>query len=157
MTTDWFNSTLVKILRWILFLPLSLVLAWLVSEMYIFIARWAISRAIDPETFIIKHIYITLKGMIFSLAFFWISSIMIPKFKKIVLISLFILYSIYTVWLLWLIYIDEYYIRFNMDIKYKGDNILQLIGTLIFCGIILFEIIKSRGLHFIDEFLELNA
>lgn len=156
MTADWFNSTIVKILRWILFLPLSLVLAWLLSEIYIVVSKWAISRAIDPETFIIKHIYITIKGIIFSFAFFWISNIMIPKFKKVVLISLYILYSIYTIWLLWLIYMGEYYIRFNMDSRNKIDDVLQLTGTLIFCIIILYLAIKSRGLAFVDEFIELN-
>jgi hypothetical protein len=153
MKAKWYNSTFIVVLRWIFFIPLSLLGGSLASVFLTIILEFTLDRYFDSDSFVLKYLFGFLQGSMSGALFFIIMVNILPKFKKNIVLVIFILFTIINLWILALVYTGEYYQRFNIDISNKEGNIIHIIGSLFFCFSTVYYVFKNGGLKFIDELL----
>lgn len=156
MEKKWYNSTLIIVFRWIFFLPLATIGGTVASNILVFLQKWAVGRYLDVDSFVMKYVFTFINGSAFAGCFFYLTILIVPRFKKYIFITSYLLFTTLQIWLLYIMSNGDYYRRFNSDISAQESDVINLCGTLFVCFYALYEIIKNGGIKALDEIIESN-
>lgn len=154
MSNKWYNSTIVIVLRWILFIPLSLLGGTIASNILVLIQEWSLGRYLDVNSFVMKYVFTFINGSTFAVCFLYLLIIIIPRYKKNVFIFTYIFFTLFQIWLLYVMSNGEYYSKFNSDISAQESDVINLCGTLFVFFYTIYETFKNRGFKALDEIIE---
>lgn len=154
MDKKWYNSTLALAFRWLFFFPLALLGGTIGSIIFVLLQKWSIGIYLDTDSFIMKYIFTFITGSTFAVIFLFLIILIVPKFKKTVLIISFVLLTLFSIWLLYVMSNGEYYRIMNSDINAQERDVINLCGTLFACFYALYEVIKKGGIKALDEIIE---
>lgn len=154
MNKKWFDSTFALAFRWVFFFPLALLGGTIGSIIFVLLQKWSIGLYLDADSFVMKYIFTFITGSTFAVIFLFLIILIVPKYKKSVLITSYVLLTLFSIWLLYVMSSGEYYRIMNSDINAQESDVINLSGTLFACFYALYEIIKKGGIKALDEFTE---
>lgn len=154
MKTKWYDSIFILGLRWIFFIPLSIVGGAIISNILVWLQKWSIGRFLDVDSFVMKYIFTFINGSAFAGGFFYLVILIVPKFKKGVFIISYLIFTLLQMWLLYVMYNGDYYSKFNSDIMAQKGDVVNLCGSLFICFYLLYTVFKNGGIEELDEIIE---
>lgn len=126
-----------------IFFPIALLGGSIGSIIFVLLQKWSIGLYLDADSFVMKYLFTFITGSAFAAIFLFLIILIVPSYKKIVLIISYILLTLFSIWLLYIMSNGEYYIKTNSDIRAKESDVINLCGTIFGCFYLLYTVVKD--------------